>query len=293
VDDKIMKGIIMAGGNGSRLYPMTKSVNKHLLPIYDKPMIYYPLSVLMLMDIKEIAIITNDSDINDFNNLLSDGSHLGINIDYLTQEEPNGIAEAFIISKNFIGNEQVCLILGDNIFYGNGISHILNKQKKNLNGACIFAYPVFDPERYGIINFNDKEEPVSINEKPENPKSNLAITGLYFYNNDVINIANNNIKSNRGELEISSINQKYLENKRLNVEIMGRGLTWFDAGTPKSLMESSQFVQSIENRQGFKIACIEEIAYRKNWISKEQLIKTISKLGDTSYSDYLNKILKI
>lgn len=283
----------MAGGNGSRLYPMTKSVNKHLLPIYDKPMIYYPLSVLMLMDIKEIAIITNDSDINDFNNLLSDGSHLGINIDYLTQEEPNGIAEAFIISKNFIGNEQVCLILGDNIFYGNGISHILNKQKKNLNGACIFAYPVFDPERYGIINFNDKEEPVSINEKPENPKSNLAITGLYFYNNDVINIANNNIKSNRGELEISSINQKYLENKRLNVEIMGRGLTWFDAGTPKSLMESSQFVQSIENRQGFKIACIEEIAYRKNWISKEQLIKTISKLGDTSYSDYLNKILKI
>ena len=283
----------MAGGNGSRLYPMTKSVNKHLLPIYDKPMIYYPLSVLMLMDIKEIAIITNDSDINDFNNLLSDGSHLGINIDYLTQEEPNGIAEAFIISKNFIGNEQVCLILGDNIFYGNGISHILNKQKENLNGACIFAYPVFDPERYGIINFNDKEEPVSINEKPENPKSNLAITGLYFYNNDVINIANNNIKSNRGELEISSINQKYLENKRLNVEIMGRGLTWFDAGTPKSLMESSQFVQSIENRQGFKIACIEEIAYRKNWISKEQLIKTISKLGDTSYSDYLNKILKI
>ncbi len=283
----------MAGGNGSRLYPMTKSVNKHLLPIYDKPMIYYPLSVLMLMDIKEIAIITNDSDINDFNNLLSDGSHLGINIDYLTQEEPNGIAEAFIISKNFIGNEQVCLILGDNIFYGNGISHILNKQKKNLNGACIFAYPVFDPERYGIINFNDKEEPVSINEKPENPKSNLAITGLYFYNNDVINIANNNIKSNRGELEISSINQKYLENKRLNVEIMGRGLTWFDAGTPKSLMESSQFVQSIENRQGFKIACIEEIAYRKNWISKEQLIKTISKLGDTSYSDYLNKILII
>lgn len=283
----------MAGGNGSRLYPMTKSVNKHLLPIYDKPMIYYPLSVLMLMDIKEIAIITNDSDINDFNNLLNDGSHLGINIDYLTQEEPNGIAEAFIISKNFIGNEQVCLILGDNIFYGNGISHILNKQKKNLNGACIFAYPVFDPERYGIINFNDKEEPVSINEKPENPKSNLAITGLYFYNNDVINIANNNIKSNRGELEISSINQKYLENKRLNVEIMGRGLTWFDAGTPKSLMESSQFVQSIENRQGFKIACIEEIAYRKNWISKEQLIKTISKLGDTSYSDYLNKILKI
>jgi len=288
-----MKGIIMAGGNGSRLYPMTKSVNKHLLPIYDKPMIYYPLSVLMLMDIKEIAIITNYSDINDFNNLLSDGSHLGINIDYLTQEEPNGIAEAFIISKNFIGNEQVCLILGDNIFYGNGISHILNKQKENLNGACIFAYPVFDPERYGIINFNDKEEPVSINEKPENPKSNLAITGLYFYNNDVINIANNNIKSNRGELEISSINQKYLENKRLNVEIMGRGLTWFDAGTPKSLMESSQFVQSIENRQGFKIACIEEIAYRKNWISKEQLIKTISKLGDTSYSDYLNKILKI
>ncbi len=283
----------MAGGNGSRLYPMTKSVNKHLLPIYDKPMIYYPLSVLMLMDIKEIAIITNYSDINDFNNLLSDGSHLGINIDYLTQEEPNGIAEAFIISKNFIGNEQVCLILGDNIFYGNGISHILNKQKENLNGACIFAYPVFDPERYGIINFNDKEEPVSINEKPENPKSNLAITGLYFYNNDVINIANNNIKSNRGELEISSINQKYLENKRLNVEIMGRGLTWFDAGTPKSLMESSQFVQSIENRQGFKIACIEEIAYRKNWISKEQLIKTISKLGDTSYSDYLNKILKI
>ena len=283
----------MAGGNGSRLYPMTKSVNKHLLPIYDKPMIYYPLSVLMLMDIKEIAIITNDSDINDFNNLLSDGSHLGINIDYLTQEEPNGIAEAFIISKNFIGNEQVCLILGDNIFYGNGISHILNKQKKNLNGACIFAYPVFDPERYGIINFNDKEEPVSINEKPENPKSNLAITGLYFYNNDVINIANNNIKSNRGELEISSINQKYLENKRLNVEIMGRGLTWFDAGTPKSLMETSQFVQSIENRQGFKIACIEEIAYRKNWISKEQLIKTISKLGDTSYSDYLNKILII
>ena len=283
----------MAGGNGSRLYPMTKSVNKHLLPIYDKPMIYYPLSVLMLMDIKEIAIITNDSDINDFNNLLNDGSHLGINIDYLTQEEPNGIAEAFIISKNFIGNEQVCLILGDNIFYGNGISHILNKQKKNLNGACIFAYPVFDPERYGIINFNDKEEPVSINEKPENPKSNLAITGLYFYNNDVINFANNNIKSNRGELEISSINQKYLENKRLNVEIMGRGLTWFDAGTPKSLMESSQFVQSIENRQGFKIACIEEIAYRKNWISKEQLTKTISKLGDTSYSDYLNKILKI
>ena len=283
----------MAGGNGSRLYPMTKSVNKHLLPIYDKPMIYYPLSVLMLMDITEIVIITNEYDIDDFNNLLGDGSHLGIKINFLIQKEPNGIAEAFIISKNFIGNEQVCLILGDNIFYGNGISHILKRQKETLDGACIFAYPVLDPKRYGIINLNDKEEPVSINEKPENPESDLAITGLYFYNNDVINIAKNNVKSNRGELEISSINQNYLENKRLNVEIMGRGLTWFDAGTPKSLMESSQFVQSIESRQGFKIACIEEIAYRKKWILKEQLIKTISKLGDTSYSDYLNKILKI
>lgn len=283
----------MAGGSGSRLYPMTKSVNKHLLPIYDKPMIYYPLSVLMLIDIKEIAIITNKSDLDNFKNLLSDGSHLGIKIEYFIQNEPNGIAEAFVISKKFIGNDQVCLILGDNIFYGNGISHILNKQKENLDGACIFAYPVFDPNRYGIINLNNKNEPISIIEKPENPKSNLAITGLYFYNNDVINFANNNIKSNRGEFEITSINQKYLENKRLNVEIMGRGLTWFDAGTPKSLMESSQFVQSIENRQGFKIACLEEIAFRKNWVSKEKLIKTISKLGDTSYSEYLSKILKI
>ena len=283
----------MAGGSGSRLYPMTKSVNKHFLPIYDKPMIYYPLSVLMLIDIKEIAIITNKSDLDNFKNLLSDGSHLGIKIEYFIQNEPNGIAEAFVISKKFIGNDQVCLILGDNIFYGNGISHILNKQKENLDGACIFAYPVFDPNRYGIINLNNKNEPISIIEKPENPKSNLAITGLYFYNNDVINFANNNIKSNRGEFEITIINQKYLENKRLNVEIMGRGLTWFDAGTPKSLMESSQFVQSIENRQGFKIACLEEIAFRKNWVSKEKLIKTISKLGDTSYSEYLSKILKI
>ncbi len=283
----------MAGGNGSRLFPITKTINKHLLPIYDKPMIYYPLSVLMLIDIREIAIITNDYDLENFKKLLGDGSQLGINITYLIQKKSNGIAEAFPIAKDFIENHDVCLILGDNIFYGNGLSHILNKQKDDLNGACIFTYPVLDPQRYGIIEFNKSHEPQSVVEKPQKPKSNLAITGLYFFDNDVIKVAENNKKSKRGEFEISSINQYYLDEKRLNVEIMGRGLTWFDAGTPQSLLESAQFVQSIENRQGFKIACIEEIALRKKWISKEVFLKTTSKLGDTSYSKYLNKILTI
>jgi len=283
----------MAGGNGSRLFPITKTVNKHLLPIYDKPMIYYPLSVLMLIDIREIAIITNDYDFKNFKKLLGDGSQLGINITYLIQKKSNGIAEAFTIAKDFIENQNVCLILGDNIFYGNGLSHILNKQKDDLNGACIFTYPVIDPQRYGIIEFNKSHKPQSIVEKPKNPKSNLAVTGLYFFDNDVIKVAENNKKSKRGEFEISSINQYYLDKKRLNVEIMGRGLTWFDAGTPQSLLESAQFVQSIENRQGFKIACIEEIALRKKWISKEVFLKTTSKLGDTSYSKYLNKIITI
>ena len=283
----------MAGGNGSRLFPITKTINKHLLPIYDKPMIYYPLSVLMLIDIREIAIITNDYDFKNFKKLLGDGSQLGINITYLIQKKSNGIAEAFTIAKDFIENQDVCLILGDNIFYGNGLSHILNKQKADLNGACIFTYPVLDPQRYGIIEFNESHEPQSIVEKPKKPKSNLAITGLYFFDNDVIKVAENNKKSKRGEFEISSINQYYLDEKRLKVEIMGRGLTWFDAGTPQSLLESAQFVQSIENRQGFKIACIEEIALRKKWISKKVFLKTTSKLGDTSYSKYLNKILTI
>ena len=287
-----MKGIILAGGSGTRLYPATISVVKQLLPIYDKPMIYYPLSVLMLAGIRDILIISTPSDLPRIKELFKDGCQLGLNISYKIQEKPNGIAEAFIIGKDFIGNSNVCLILGDNIFYGQGFTQMLEKNAKIEKGATIFAYPVKDPERFGVVEFDKNKIVKNIDEKPKNPKSNWAITGLYFYDNDVINIAKKIEPSDRGELEITSINQEYLKRGELKVELLGRGFAWLDTGTHQSLLEASMFVQTIEHRQGYKIACIEEIAYRKGWISKKDLLNLAKPLIKTDYGKYLIEIAK-
>ena len=266
-----MKGIILAGGKGTRLYPVTMGLSKQLLPIYNKPMIYYPLSVLMLAGIRDIMIITDSENINNFKNLLKDGSQIGININYKIQNEANGIAEAFLIAEDFIENDNVCLILGDNIFYGQNFSNILKEASEIKNGALVFAYHVEDPENYGVIEFNEKGKVSNIIEKPKAPNSNYAVTGLYFYDNNVINFAKNLVPSDRGELEISDINLRYLKNNDLEIKMLGRGFAWLDTGNHRSLLDAGIFVQTVEERQGLKIACLEEIAFNKKWISKEDL----------------------
>ena len=288
-----IKGIILSGGSGSRLYPLTLAVSKQLLPIYNKPMIYYPLSVLMLANIKDILIITTPQDSSNYKRLLGNGLDLGMNINYKIQTQPRGLAEAFIIGKNFIKKDNVCLILGDNIFYGNNFSEKLNKSFVNLknNNATIFAYPVSDPERYGVVQIDNKGRPKKIIEKPKRSISDLAVTGLYFYPNDVVEKVKKIKPSKRSELEITSINELYLNEQRLNLEILNRGFAWLDMGTNESLIDASIFVKAVENRQGLKIACIEEIAYKKNFINKKKFIKLISKFKNNSYGKYLNKII--
>lgn len=286
-----MKGIILAGGTGTRLFPLTIAVSKQLMPVFDKPMIYYPLSTLLLAGIKEILIITTPYDQESFIRLLGDGSDIGCTFSYLVQEVPNGLAQAFIIGEEFIGNDSVALVLGDNIFYGAGISKLL-ESKTNVKGGCVFAYQVQDPERYGVVEFNNKYKAISIEEKPIKPKSNYAVPGLYFYDNSVVNIAKKIKPSKRGEYEITDINKVYLEQGKLEVGIFGRGTAWLDTGTFDSLHEASEFVKVIEKRQGFKISCIEEIAFRKGYINKQQLLKVANKYGKSGYGDYLYQIVK-
>jgi len=285
-----MKGIILAGGAGTRLYPITKSISKQIIPIYDKPMIYYPLSVLMLAGIRNILIISTSEDIHLYENLLGDGNQLGINIYYEVQPSPDGLAQAFIIGEKFIGTDKVCLILGDNIFYGHGFGDELIKATNFKNNALIFGYFVTDPERYGVVEFDSKEEVISIEEKPGKPRSNYAITGLYFYDNDVIDKAKSLKPSARGELEITDLNRLYLNEKRLKVKILGRGMAWLDTGTHESLLQASNYIQTIEQRQGLKISCIEEIAYKRGFISKNQLLKLAEPLLKSQYGKYLMNI---
>ena len=285
-----MKGIILAGGSGTRLYPLTKGISKQLMPIYDKPMIYYPLSVLMLAGIKEVLIISTDQDLPRFEHLLGDGSFLGMKFEYISQPSPDGLVQAFILGKDFIDGDDVCLILGDNIFYGHGITDLLNKAVVNARErklATIFGYHVNDPERYGVVEFDTSGKALSIVEKPKEPKSNYAITGIYFYPNDVIQKAERVLPSNRGELEITSLNQIYLDDKRVNIELMGRGFAWLDTGTHESLLEASTFIETIERRQGLKVGCVEEIAYKLKYISKQELLNIAQDLSKNQYGQYL------
>ena len=289
-----MKGIILAGGSGTRLYPITKGVSKQLLPVYDKPMIYYPLSVLMLARIQEILIISTPEDLPNFEKLLGDGSEIGLKLSYKEQPSPDGLAQAFIIGEEFIGTDDVCLVLGDNIFYGVGFSGMLQDARKNVaeGKSTLFGYYVNDPERYGVAEFDTKGNVISIEEKPNDPKSNFAVVGLYFYTNDVVQIAKNIQPSKRGELEITSVNQTYLQQKTLKVELLGRGFAWLDTGTHDSLMQAGQFIETIEKRQGLKVACLEEIAYRMKYISAEQVRKLAEPLKKNGYGKYLLNLIK-
>jgi glucose-1-phosphate thymidylyltransferase len=287
-----MKGIILAGGSGTRLYPITRGISKQLLPVYDKPMIYYPLSVLMLAGIREVLIITTEDDQPGFQRLLGDGSDFGIRLSYKVQPSPDGLAQAFILGEEFIGQDSVCLVLGDNIFYGQGFSPKLKEVAARTSGATVFGYRVKDPERFGVVEFSADMQALSIEEKPVEPKSNYAVTGLYFYDNDVIQIAKSIQPSERGELEITTVNQVYLQRKTLNVELLGRGFAWLDTGTYDSLLEAGSFVQTIEQRQGFKVACLEEIAYRNGWLTATEVLDRAKQMEKTSYGSYLMSLLK-
>ncbi len=285
------KGIILAGGSGTRLHPITLGVSKQMLPIYDKPMIYYPLSILMLADIREILIISTPEDLPKFQNLLGSGEKFGLSLSYKIQPSPDGLAQAFLIGEEFIGNDNVCLILGDNIFYGPQFTDKLKKATQRTRGATVFGYPVHNPGRFGVVEFSPDGKAISIEEKPEKPKSNCAVTGLYFFDNDAINIAKTITPSQRGELEITDVIQSYLDKKNLNVQMLGRGFAWLDTGTHDSLLEASHFVQTIEKRQGLKVACLEEIAFNRQWISEKQLAEQANSLKKTGYGQYLQKIL--
>jgi glucose-1-phosphate thymidylyltransferase len=286
-----MKGILLAGGSGSRLYPVTQAISKQLLPVYNKPMIYYPLSTLMLAGIREILIITTPEDQAAFQRLLNDGSQLGIQLSYAIQPRPEGLAQAFIIGAPFVGNDSVCLVLGDNVFYGQGFRPMLLQAAAQINGATVFGYQVRDPHRFGVVEFNDEGNAISIEEKPQKPKSNFAVTGLYFYDNDVIEIAQSVRPSERGELEITSVNKVYLNHGKLRVQQLGRGFAWLDTGTQDSLLNAAQFVETIETRQGYKIACLEEISLNQGWVSRQELIESVEGYPKGDYRDYVCSLL--
>lgn len=287
-----MKGIVLAGGSGTRLYPITRGISKHLLPIYDKPMIYYPISVMMLAGVRDILIITTPADQEGYNRLLGDGNQFGINLTYAIQPSPDGLAQAFIIGEDFIGDDHVCLILGDNIFYGQNFTSLLKKALNRKIGATVFGYQVNNPEHFGVVEFDKKKRAISIEEKPARPRSNYAVTGLYFYDNDVVKIAKTVKPSERGELEITSINQVYMERGTLNVELLGRGFAWLDTGTHGSLLDAAQFVETIEKRQGYKIACLEEIAWRNGWLTTEQMYELAQPMAKNGYGRYILELLR-